>query len=67
MNLKTKDYFKGQFACYIEYLQPLSVALAILSINEIYIGDKDLIKCSFATSKCCSNFLKYSICDGNIK
>ncbi len=66
INYAPKGTANGQVAIYCEYEQPLSVAVAILCINELRIGKNYILKCSYATSKYCSNFQKYSFCEAHM-
>lgn len=49
---------------YVWYESPVNVAIALRCLNGLKIVySNSTLKCSFGTSKYCSNFLKESSCD----
>jgi CCR4-NOT transcription complex subunit 4 len=72
-----ESQYEGQCAVYVWYAHSIQVALALKVIknlnkincfilqclNGLKLGDHYNLKCSFGTSKYCSNFLSYGYCE----
>ena len=74
VNHQPKDSYEGQSAVYVWYKHPIQVAVAlkvrlaaspVQCLSGLKLGPKSILKCSFGTSKYCSNFLKDACCEAN--
>jgi len=63
INYNPKEVYEGQVAVYVHYKSSVEVAVALKCLNGLKISGGSTLKCSFGTSKYCSNFLTHAYCE----